>query len=198
MNTPVCPMICKKVPSIQKRFLMRKGLIMVATVAFGMGIDKPNVRFVAHLDLPKSLRYYQETGRGGRDGLPADVDGLRSARRGDAHRCCKPEGDERHKRLSSTSLRRDARSVKKPAAVVRPAGRISDEDMPEPCGHCDNCVDGVDLGIHRACASGVAGAIFRTGQRCVGHLVDVLLGQGQRKIRSSGHQHLSVWALARR
>ena len=183
----------------QKRFLNEEGLIMVATIAFGMGIDKPNVRFVAHLDLPKSLEaYYQETGRAGRDGLPADAwmaYGLQ-----DViflkQMLNNSEGDERHKRVEQHKL--DAMLALCEETRCRRQALLAyfDEDMPQPCGHCDNCIDGVQTWDATEPARQALSAIYRTGQRYgVGHLVDVLLGRDNEKIRTVGHQHLAVFGI---
>ncbi|WP_460367580.1 DNA helicase RecQ [Pseudomonas sp. Tul1A2] len=185
----------------QKRFLNEEGLIMVATVAFGMGIDKPNVRFVAHLDLPKSLEaYYQETGRGGRDGLPADAwmaYGLQDVVML-KQMLQNSEGDERHKRLEQHKLDAMLSLCEETRCRRQILLAYFDEDMPEPCGHCDNCVDGVQTWDATEPARQALSAIFRTGQRYgVGHLVDVLLGKDNEKIRSFGHQHLSVWGVGK-
>ena len=185
----------------QKRFLNEEGLIMVATIAFGMGIDKPNVRFVAHLDLPKSLEaYYQETGRAGRDGLPADAwmaYGLQ-----DViflkQMLNNSEGDERHKRVEQHKL--DAMLALCEETRCRRQALLAyfDEDMPQPCGHCDNCSDGVQTWDATEPARQALSAIYRTGQRYgVGHLVDVLLGRDNEKIRAVGHQHLAVFGIGK-
>ena len=185
----------------QKRFLNEEGLIMVATIAFGMGIDKPNVRFVAHLDLPKSLEaYYQETGRAGRDGLPADAwmaYGLQ-----DViflkQMLNNSEGDERHKRVEQHKL--DAMLALCEETRCRRQALLAyfDEVLPEPCGHCDNCIDGVQTWDATEPARQALSAIYRSGQRYgVGHLVDVLLGRDNEKVRSLGHQHLSVFGVGK-
>jgi ATP-dependent DNA helicase RecQ len=185
----------------QKRFLNEEGLIMVATIAFGMGIDKPNVRFVAHLDLPKSLEaYYQETGRGGRDGLPADA--WMSYGLQDViflkQMLQNSEGDERHKRLEQHKL--DAMLALCEQVTCRRQALLSyfDEDLPLPCGHCDICVDGVQTWDATEAARQALSAIHRSGQRYgVGHLVDILLGRDNDKVRGLGHQHLSVFGLGK-
>ncbi|MFC0710590.1 DNA helicase RecQ [Azorhizophilus paspali] len=185
----------------QKRFLNEEGLIMVATIAFGMGIDKPNVRFVAHLDLPKSLEaYYQETGRAGRDGLPADAwmaYGLQ-----DViflkQMLNNSEGDERHKRIEQHKL--DAMLALCEETRCRRQALLAyfDEELAKPCGHCDNCIDGVQTWDATEAARQALSAIYRSGQRYgVGHLVDILLGRDNDKVRGLGHQHLSVFGVGK-
>lgn len=185
----------------QKRFLNEEGLIMVATIAFGMGIDKPNVRFVAHLDLPKSLEaYYQETGRAGRDGLPADAwmaYGLQ-----DViflkQMLNNSEGDERYKRLEQHKLEAMLALCEETRCRRQALLAYFDEVLPQPCGHCDNCVDGVQTWDATEPARKALSAIYRSGQRYgVGHLVDVLLGRDNDKVRSLGHQHLSVFGVGK-
>ncbi|QMV61421.1 DNA helicase RecQ [Pseudomonas berkeleyensis] len=185
----------------QKRFLNEEGLIMVATIAFGMGIDKPNVRFVCHLDLPKSLEaYYQETGRAGRDGLPADAwmaYGLQ-----DViflkQMLNNSEGDERHKRIEQHKL--DAMLALCEETRCRRQALLAyfDEELPNPCGHCDNCIDGVETWDATEPARQALSAVYRSGQRYgVGHLLDILLGRDNEKIRASGHQHLAVFGVGK-
>ncbi|MFN9586416.1 MAG: DNA helicase RecQ [Pseudomonadaceae bacterium] len=185
----------------QKRFLNEEGLIMVATIAFGMGIDKPNVRFVCHMDLPKSLEaYYQETGRAGRDGLPADAwmaYGLQ-----DViflkQMLNNSEGDERHKRIEQHKL--DAMLALCEETRCRRQALLAyfDEELPNPCGHCDNCIDGVETWDATEPARQALSAVYRSGQRYgVGHLVDILLGRDNEKIRAAGHQHLAVFGVGK-
>jgi len=185
----------------QKRFLNEEGLIMVATIAFGMGIDKPNVRFVAHLDLPKSLEaYYQETGRAGRDGLPADAwmaYGLQ-----DViflkQMLNNSEGDERHKRVEQHKLDAMLALCEETRCRRQTLLAYFDEELPNPCGHCDNCVDGVQTWNATEPARQALSAIYRSGQRYgVGHLVDILLGRDNDKVRGLGHQHLSVFGMGK-
>ena len=185
----------------QKRFLNEEGLIMVATIAFGMGIDKPNVRYVAHLDLPKSLEaYYQETGRAGRDGLPADAwmaYGLQDVLML-KQMMQNSEGDERHKRVEQHKL--DAMLALCEETRCRRQALLAyfDEVLPQPCGHCDNCVDGVQTWDATEPARQALSAIYRTGQRYgVGHLVDVLLGRDNEKVRGAGHERLAVFGVGK-
>ncbi len=181
----------------QKRFINEEGLIMVATIAFGMGIDKPNVRFVAHLDLPKSLEaYYQETGRAGRDGLPSevwmayglqDVLFLRQMLQNS-------EGDEQHKRVERHKLEAMLALCEESRCRRQALLAYFDEELAQPCGHCDNCVEGVETWDATEAARLALSAIYRSGQRYgVGHLVDILLGRESDKVRSFGHQQLAVF-----
>ena len=185
----------------QRRFLNEEGLIMVATIAFGMGIDKPNVRFVAHLDLPKSLEaYYQETGRAGRDGLPADAwmaYGLQDMVML-KQMLQNSEGDERHKRVEQHKL--DAMLALCEETRCRRQALLAyfDEILEQPCGHCDNCVDNVQTWDATEPARQGLSAVFRTGQRYgVGHLIDVLLGRDTEKVRNFGHEKLSVFGVGK-
>src|SRR5687768_6312765 len=185
----------------QERFQREDGIVMVATIAFGMGIDKPDVRFVAHLDLPKSLEaYYQETGRAGRDGLPADAwmaYGLQDVVML-KQMLQNSEGDERHKRLEQHKLDAMLSLCEETRCRRQTLLAYFDEDMPQPCGHCDNCVDGVETWDATEPARQALSAIFRTGQRYgVGHLVDVLLGKDNEKVRNFGHQHLTVFGVGK-
>ena len=185
----------------QRRFLNEEGLIMVATIAFGMGIDKPNVRFVAHLDLPKSLEaYYQETGRAGRDGLPADAwmaYGLQDMVML-KQMLQNSEGDERHKRVEQHKLDAMLALCEETRCRRQALLRYFDEELPQPCGHCDNCVDGVQTWDATEPARQALSAIYRTGQRYgVGHLVDVLLGKDNEKVRNFGHEKLAVYGVGK-
>lgn len=185
----------------QRRFLNEEGVIMVATIAFGMGIDKPNVRFVAHLDLPKSLEaYYQETGRAGRDGLPADAwmaYGLQDVLLL-KQMLASSESDDRHKRVEQHKLEAMLALCEETRCRRQALLAYFDEVLPQPCGHCDICVEGIETWDATEPARQALSAIYRSGQRYgVGHLIDVLLGRENDRVRSLGHQHLSVFSLGK-
>lgn len=187
--------------SNQRRFLNEEGLIMVATIAFGMGIDKSNVRFVAHLDLPKSIEaYYQETGRAGRDGLPADAwmaYGLQDVLMLNQI-MANSEGDERHKRIERHKL--DAMLALCEITSCRRQSILGyfGDVLEEPCGYCDNCQEPVATWDGSEAARMALSTIYRSGQRYgVGHQVDILLGRDNEKIRSAGHQHLSTYGIGK-
>jgi ATP-dependent DNA helicase RecQ len=185
----------------QRRFLREEGVIMVATVAFGMGIDKPNVRFVAHLDLPKSMEgYYQETGRAGRDGLPAnawmayglgDVVSMRKMLdSGDA-----PEERKQVERQKLDALLGFCESTQcRHQTLLRYFG----EQHPGNCGQCDNCLNPVDTWDATQAAQMALSCVYRTGQRFgVVHLIDVLLGKTNVKVSQFSHHNLSVFGVGK-
>jgi ATP-dependent DNA helicase RecQ len=185
----------------QTRFLREEGVVMVATVAFGMGIDKPDVRFVAHLDLPKSVEgYYQETGRAGRDGLPADAwlaYGL-----GDVIQLKQmldnSDADEQHKRLERRKL--DALLGLCESTVCRRQALLAyfGESYAGPCGNCDNCLEPVDTWDGTVAAQMALSCVYRTGQRFgVGHLIDVLLGKEGERVTRFGHDRLSTFGIGK-
>src|SRR5690554_1564279 len=185
----------------QERFLREDGVIIVATIAFGMGIDKPNVRFVAHLDLPRSIEaYYQETGRAGRDGLPADawmvyglqdVIFLRQMLEGsgaeDAQKQVERQKLEAMLGLCEiTSCRRQA--------LLSYFG----EHAHRPCGNCDTCLEPVPVWDGTEAARKALSAIYRSGQQYgVNYIIDILRGQSSDKTRQRGHEQLSVWGIGR-
>ena len=185
----------------QRRFLREEGVIMVATVAFGMGIDKPNVRFVAHLDLPKSLEsYYQETGRAGRDGLPAnawmayglgDVVSMRKMLdSGDA-----PEQRKQVERQKLDALLGFCEST---ACRHQTLLRYFGEQHSGDCGQCDNCLQPVDTWDATQAAQMALSCVYRTGQRFgVVHLIDVLLGKVTPRVAQFSHQALSTFGIGK-
>lgn len=185
----------------QDRFLREDGLIICATVAFGMGIDKPNVRFVAHLNLPKSMEaYYQETGRAGRDGLPAnawmnydlsDIVSIRSMVAGS-------EAPEAQKRIESRKL--DALVGLAETTKCRRQVILSyfGEDRHDPCGNCDTCLEPVETWDATQASRKALSAVYRTGQRFgPAHVIEVLMGRKTEKIRQNGHDQLSVYAIGK-
>ena len=183
----------------QERFALEEGVVVVATVAFGMGIDKPNVRFVAHLDLPKSLEaYYQETGRAGRDGLPSDAwlcYGLADvALLG--RMLAASDADEAHKRLERRKLDALLGYCESARCRRQVLLRYFGEELPEPCGNCDTCLAPVETWDGTVAAQKALSCIFRTGQRFgVAHLVDVLLGRDTERVRRWGHERVSTFGI---
>ena len=182
----------------QERFLREDGVVMVATLAFGMGIDKPDVRFVAHLDLPRSVEgYYQETGRAGRDGEPAEAwmawglqDVVTQRRFID-----EGEAEDTHKRIGHAKL--DALVGLCEAASCRRVALLSYfGETSQPCGNCDVCLNPPTLWDGTEAAQKLLSTVYRTGQRFgAGHVLDVLLGKTTEKIDRFGHNQLSVFGI---
>ncbi len=184
----------------QARFVASDEAVMVATIAFGMGIDKPDVRFVVHLDLPKSLEaYYQETGRAGRDGLPAEAWMLYGS--GDATQLRRfiedSDASEAQKRIERAKL--DALIGYAEAAHCRRRillGYFGDQC--EPCGNCDICLDPPEMFDGTEAAQMALSAIYRTGQRFGGgHIVDVLRGRDTERVLRLGHDRLPTFGVGR-
>ncbi|MEW6765608.1 MAG: DNA helicase RecQ [Pseudomonadota bacterium] len=183
----------------QARFLNEEGLVMVATIAFGMGIDKPNVRFVAHLNLPKSVEaYYQETGRAGRDGLPADAwmsYGLQDVITLRQMLEASEAGDE-HKRVERHKL--DAMLGLCELTACRRQALLGyfGESLADPCGNCDNCLEPPATWDASVPAQKALSCVHRTGQRFgVTYLVEVLQGKADERIRRNGHDAISTFGI---
>jgi ATP-dependent DNA helicase RecQ len=183
----------------QKRFLREDGVVMVATVAFGMGIDKPDVRFVAHLDLPRSIEgYYQETGRGGRDGLPAEawmIYGLSDVVTMSQMIAQSESADERKRverqKLESLLAYAEATDCRRQLLL----GAFG-ETYPGPCGHCDNCIAPPKTWDATVPAQKALSAVYRTGQRFgSGHVIDVLRGEETERVLSLDHHRLSTFGI---
>lgn len=185
--------------SVGRAFVREENIVVVATVAFGMGIDKSNVRFVAHLDMPKSLEsYYQETGRAGRDGLPAnawmayglqDVVGLRTL-------AATSTAPTEIKIRETVKLQQMLGYCETPLCRRRQLLAYFDESSQGGCGRCDNCMTPPATWDATVPAQKVLSCCYRTGQRFgAGYLIDVLLGKDSPRILEQRHQQLSVFGI---
>ncbi len=185
----------------QQRFINEEGIVMVATIAFGMGIDKPNVRFVGHLDLPKSLEaYYQETGRAGRDGLPAnawmayglqDVINLRQMLDGG-------NASDEQKRIERQKL--EAMLGLCEVVTCRRQALLDyfGDHLEQACGNCDNCLNTPETWDATEAAQKAMSCVYRTGQRYgVNYLISVLLGVEDDDTQRRGHRELGVFGIGK-
>jgi ATP-dependent DNA helicase RecQ len=183
----------------QQRFLQEETVIMVATIAFGMGIDKPDVRFVAHLDMPASVEaYYQETGRAGRDGQPADAWMIYTL--GDVVAMRKmqelSEGDADFKRIQLKKLESLLGYCETVTCRRQVLLNYFGESSPNPCGNCDTCLEPLETWDGTEAAQMALSCVYRTGQRFgAAYLTDVLRGQPTERIQRFGHDRIKTFGV---
>ena len=183
----------------QQRFLRDENVIIVATIAFGMGIDKPDVRFVAHLSLPKSIEaYYQETGRAGRDGQAStawmayglqDVITLRQMMQ-------QSDAQEAYKQISQQKLDSMLGLCESTSCRRQLLLDYFDEKLAKPCGNCDNCLHPPETWDATEAAQQALSCVYRTGQRFgVGYVIDILKGKTDKRIEANRHDQISTFAI---
>jgi ATP-dependent DNA helicase RecQ len=183
----------------QEQFMREEGIIMVATIAFGMGVDKADIRFVAHLEPPRSMEgYYQETGRAGRDGLPADawmtygfgdIVAMRSLVLANA-------GSRERQRIEWQKLEALLGFLETASCRRKALLAYFGDSYPEKCGNCDNCLYPVETWDGTIAAQKALSNIFRTGQRFgVAHLTEVLLGNHSQTVLKFGHDRVSTFGI---
>jgi ATP-dependent DNA helicase RecQ len=188
----------------QRRFLLEDGVVMVATIAFGMGIDKPDVRFVAHMDLPKSIEgYYQETGRAGRDGDPAEAwmchglgDVVLLRQMIDQSEAADERKRVEHGKLDAMVGYCESMRCRREVLLANFGEDYAGNGPGAPCGNCDNCLHPAETWDATVAAQKALSCVYRSGQRFgAAHLIDILRGSESERIRQFGHDSLSTYGI---